>query len=763
MNLNADAGDDETFDSLFTTGTTPVAIHTDGTDETNPAQPITEQKTFITSNDPTAQPYRATPEEMFGGPLIKNELPNLNAVYIEATNNKINTTRDLVDIQRDIQNANGVSREDAELIENISPGFTDKQPLGFYTSDKSKNQLTETIRTLDSEIDIRVSTITKDVTDYMGEAHSKFTPIIQSIEQNVLDKIISLQMEVQSLSLSCGNKTTKLSNGIPLNDVLETEIGRCADSERDSSDTSSFPSGVDSAFKEIALLFSDKSSFKNKLGALYYAQLHSHKGLYLPIGNAGYRSHHNFYVELSDKAPYVKDIDKSLEFEPSSSVYVNTLYYHTTLSTGDAMVNQVKMLCGFLSAIVSSLPEQKENIRLALSDDKLNKSELLDLAQKHSSCNARDALLVMASISFLEELIAHLTALRNIYKAISSEITETSVSAEGFFDSFKKKPKEQAVSQKSTFADPLVARKEERKKSQSFSPDLTDLLTKFSDLSEKIELSQAKSVNVTLELPENISDVEKYNDSLTIYLSLIKEIENCYKKLPSILDKAIVLTKDFIRNPKDTPDKFITKAAQIYYEENNSKSNIFGNKNIIKSSVDKYGRHIFKDKNSVFELYLPSSYELLTTDKFKIGSVQKAKELIYEHKYGFSLFPSYNFFKSEKNVTKTLSSSKGTAIKLMATSMEIATTILNIRNLHYFEEGSGSLDLYEKASSLYALSEDVGDMEEEIMAGEIDLNEFIDELIGGLASWIEDHHTVKGERNDYNTSLSLIENIEVTL
>lgn len=402
--LNDNADNDVTFDDLFTAG---VTINPqDNTDEINPEQPLTDEKTTIVATDGESPRVYPEAEDLFGSPLIKNELPNFNSTFIETTKNNVNLIRDLVEAHNGITITNGISKEDAVIIDSLVPDLVinEKKPLGFYTEEKSKTQLAQTKATLSTEIEARIQAVGSGIMDFLDKSVEKYTPVVKSVEQVVVDKIYSLQLEIQSLSLQ--------TNGKDINEILEFHPAGYRDLNDD--EFNKFEGPIKQALIDLQQCFKPGNrSFSDKLSAIYYNQLYGINELYFPLGNSS-----GDYFKITDKTPFIEDINPEVSYSPNGLGVTKSLYFHSTLATGPQTLEQIKTLIGFIAGVITIYPTYKEQIKSIINNTELTKDKILDQLFTHSAANARDGLAIINIVNFLGDYICYLEKLKAVYSAI---------------------------------------------------------------------------------------------------------------------------------------------------------------------------------------------------------------------------------------------------------------------------------------------------------------------------------------------------------
>jgi hypothetical protein len=103
-------------------------------------------------NDPNA----IKPSQLFGGPIVPGELPNLKDQFLILTDttNKISDNRAL---KQSLKESCSICKEDAQLVNGVVPGFiSESRPLNTFTTSKSKVGLNETLNALDVQLEADV-------------------------------------------------------------------------------------------------------------------------------------------------------------------------------------------------------------------------------------------------------------------------------------------------------------------------------------------------------------------------------------------------------------------------------------------------------------------------------------------------------------------------------------------------------------------------------------------------------------------------------
>lgn len=124
--------------------------------ESSPAPNIILMNKVGKSSKADSDPNAVKPSQLFGGPIIPNELPNLNAEFaiITDTANTISDNRALKD---SLKQSCSICKEDAQLVNGVVPDFINEdRPINTFTDTKSKVGLKETLNALDTQFEVDV-------------------------------------------------------------------------------------------------------------------------------------------------------------------------------------------------------------------------------------------------------------------------------------------------------------------------------------------------------------------------------------------------------------------------------------------------------------------------------------------------------------------------------------------------------------------------------------------------------------------------------
>lgn len=171
---------------------------------------------------------------LFGSPIVPGELPNLDAEFI-ITTEITNKASDIANVQSAIGGHCSMCQEDALAVDSVVPGFINSdRPLGFFTENRTKTQLTQTMASLESAIDLQLI----ELKDACMKTTEKLVPIYREMHQKASENIQSVLVKYQFAlgEISVGNASrnnsdalrsllVELDNNIPRNYCLGDSVG----------------------------------------------------------------------------------------------------------------------------------------------------------------------------------------------------------------------------------------------------------------------------------------------------------------------------------------------------------------------------------------------------------------------------------------------------------------------------------------------------------------------------------------------------------
>ena len=95
----------------------------------------------------------ATKDMIFTSLPVKRELPEMDKEFV-ILSGRVSKATDLATLVRGVQTTQRMSQEQAELADQLSPGFVDEgTPIGMYTAIPTKTMAEETVINLGNRLD----------------------------------------------------------------------------------------------------------------------------------------------------------------------------------------------------------------------------------------------------------------------------------------------------------------------------------------------------------------------------------------------------------------------------------------------------------------------------------------------------------------------------------------------------------------------------------------------------------------------------------
>lgn len=194
------------------------------------------EMTFVPLDQSLSSNNDITINDMFKGPVVPNEVPNFNSVFLldEERCNKVN---DLLSLKLDIQRSNAVSVEDARALDAITPGFINEtNPEGFFTQEPSKTQLTETLNSIDAALDRQYQESKSVAQEFACNYVDQFNKFFEEIEMFYFQNLTNLHKAIaQLLYVNKANELEEIkfrfTRSVNWYDFLNYDIERVIDGE----------------------------------------------------------------------------------------------------------------------------------------------------------------------------------------------------------------------------------------------------------------------------------------------------------------------------------------------------------------------------------------------------------------------------------------------------------------------------------------------------------------------------------------------------
>lgn len=401
MSLNDDSGDDVTFDDLFGDPT-----------KLNENQPIPPILAVVNSEQ---RVDNIKEESIFGEGIVKNELPNVAAIFIDDQQKTCSIANELLDIQSSLRKSNGICKEDAVVIDSLCTGFiNEKKPLGFFTEDKTKTQLSATMQTLDKEIDLQVAKAIENLNSFIDKVNELTLPRIKELEGETKERITLLQNEVLDVLrlVSYPSSQTKLPDGFSVNSFLDIRI---EDSGYESEE--SLNKGIEMLPDDIRIPIYNlrkglrwPNKFMARLAHLYAKEVYKLDEHIFCFGDV--------FSTIGIANQEIFELPPEHKFSKETVRLRNeTIYYHSTLLTGKTVSDGISNLITWASSCTTGISKTKDFVK-EISLSTATVSEKLKTLDHLSKDMVRDSLLITSILTFMEELLEFLFRLKTIYKTI---------------------------------------------------------------------------------------------------------------------------------------------------------------------------------------------------------------------------------------------------------------------------------------------------------------------------------------------------------
>lgn len=202
------------------------------TPEVNENQPIPDTIVFTPNQNADSvidQENYPTTDELFGVGAVERELPNFNAEFALSKESYYKAA-DLFFYKQCIAKSNGICKEDAEVLNQMDPGFINEtKPIGFFTEEKSRTQLNESMNNINVSLDSKYTTLLKTVNDSIVTYHSTLSPIVSKMDESVFDIFSKVQSKIADTAKNINE--TELGLNADLRNFLDFNLGNSFDDE----------------------------------------------------------------------------------------------------------------------------------------------------------------------------------------------------------------------------------------------------------------------------------------------------------------------------------------------------------------------------------------------------------------------------------------------------------------------------------------------------------------------------------------------------
>lgn len=331
----------------------------------------------------------------FGAPVVPNELPNLNAAFLITSQITTGAT-DIASIRDSVANSCSICREDAEVIDSLMPGFiSDDRPLGYFTDRKTKTQYTETLASMDAEIESQTATLISTALDTIQTLVQKYRDVKSKTESNLRSSLVKYQLTLAKVLVMGTDEDTPDNVRVFLNG-LEAHLPRI------SPGTLTEDVIVNDSLKGLVphLL---KPDFRENLANVICRDLN------LTSGQNTFMSNGQIY-ELTEKEPYLTPPTFNSEDLLSGSGYKRS-------------VSGNDFLYGAIDMFSLQYMQNLLNVTTSLTEAMVKSAGLIEDAAKNTEISPKERLDLVTSLVCLSNDYARNT--HNVFSFI-----------DGYFDGF---------------------------------------------------------------------------------------------------------------------------------------------------------------------------------------------------------------------------------------------------------------------------------------------------------------------------------------
>lgn len=385
--------------------------------EINPDQPVTDTKVFVQPLDDVSEEDNPSAQDLFGKDIVKNEVPNLNAEFV-LVKEAFNKLTDIAFIGNTIRSANGISKEDAEVVDSVIPGFiNDKKPIGFFTEEKSRTQLNETLNTINVTIDTQVAELAIKASTVAEKAIKALSECVRDAEPKLIGRLTSLQDQLGKIPEFLARTNTENYHAASLLRILNKRIDTLSFDRREGAITD--PKELETT-PEFLDLFNKRSKFiatpRNKTNVellLYFAsslQNGEEQQLYHMVTYGTFSP-----IKLSEKDyPILPAIDSQL----IEKYLPNFTFYHLFLSGANETAKQYLMtLVNAVVVLIDRMNARKveiDAVSKTQEDNHQNKLNKLFALHSDNNINSVNSVILLSFVQDYCDYIESIAAALNV-------------------------------------------------------------------------------------------------------------------------------------------------------------------------------------------------------------------------------------------------------------------------------------------------------------------------------------------------------------
>lgn len=376
--------------------------------EINSEQPIPDKTTFITDFTNVAKQSDPTNEELFGKGVVENELPNINAEFV-LVKESFNKLEDLIILRQGLVSAKGICKEDAEIIDNNLPGFiNEKKPLGFFTEEKTRTQLVETLNTLDKAIDVKISELATKASELIDTCHKKYSLELRDLQVKIISSLSTIQEEFSSFISNMDSLDSKSS--IELKQFLDHRVNYYHEHNGENCHeglelNQGFVAAIEK-LKTFILISRNHSNVKALL-----SHINDEEDLLFTINNK------DRYVVVTKEYPFFSPIEDGDLYKDRLSS--NPTFYELVCNgTNGNAVSYMTNLSITVVNLIANLSKRKELIETLISSESENLNAKLEALFKLHSGNSIDVINCFYMLSFINDYCIFIKNVSEVIKTL---------------------------------------------------------------------------------------------------------------------------------------------------------------------------------------------------------------------------------------------------------------------------------------------------------------------------------------------------------
>lgn len=371
--------------------------------DSNPDQTIAPSVVLMNKVGPTEpkdnDPKTVPADKLFGSPLVPNELPNLNAEFRVITESIV-YSYDLLDYRNYIASSNGISQEDAIVVNKLNPGFLSQDtPIGFFTEKKSRTQFNQTLNSIDTSLEMNCEKIKTALIDATTKLVAALRPVVKSVNTKLINASARMMMMSGELALMATDND-KPSALVDLLSKLETAI---PNSYRLSGLN---PDVQTEAFPELMSYFKNGKNINNLENVINPKRL--------AVGHVFEITNNTVYT-LQENEPFL------VEDEQNCNRWVNAKFKDILFNGMDMYaVDYFTKLSQVASNMVEAISTTNATIDELNTKTNISSKDRLDVLMRLSSINQKYAMRTISLMSFTNDYFEMMDKLVSMVVSVST-------------------------------------------------------------------------------------------------------------------------------------------------------------------------------------------------------------------------------------------------------------------------------------------------------------------------------------------------------